>query len=70
MEQRSERPVLTGSCSFQLANCWRGSEEKSRDDRIRTCGPFVPNEVRYQAAPHPDFRSVRDRPSRLAETGF
>ncbi|HGY5540810.1 MAG TPA: hypothetical protein ACN46S_02115, partial [Prochlorococcus sp.] len=22
----------------------------NRDDRIRTCGPFVPNEVRYQAA--------------------
>ena len=21
----------------------------NRDDRIRTCGPFVPNEVRYQA---------------------
>ena len=25
----------------------------NRDDRIRTCGPFVPNEVRYQAALHP-----------------
>ena len=26
-----------------------------RDDTIRTCDPFVPSEVRYQAAPHPDF---------------
>ena len=26
---------------------------KNRDDWIRTSGPFVPNEVRYQAALHP-----------------
>ena len=25
-----------------------------RDDTIRTCDPFVPSEVRYQAALHPD----------------
>ncbi len=25
-----------------------------RDDRIRTCDPFVPNEVRYRAALHPE----------------
>ena len=31
----------------------------SRDDRIRTCGPFVPNEVRYQAALHPDGSDSR-----------
>ena|GEM_PF-1105265 len=24
-----------------------------RDDRIRTCGPYVPNVVRYRAALHP-----------------
>ena len=24
-----------------------------RDDRIRTCGLFVPNEARYQTVPHP-----------------
>ncbi len=30
----------------------------NRDDRIRTCGPFVPNEVRYQAALHPDRLTV------------
>ena len=24
-----------------------------RDDTIRTCDPFVPSEVRYQAALHP-----------------
>jgi hypothetical protein len=27
----------------------------SRDDRIRTCGPYVPNVVRYRAALHPVF---------------
>ena len=27
---------------------------KNRDDTIRTCDPFVPSEVRYQAALHPD----------------
>ena len=25
-----------------------------RDDTIRTCDPFVPSEVRYQAALHPE----------------
>ena len=34
----------------------------NRDDRIRTCGPFVPNEVRYQAALHPVEAIVEDRP--------
>src|SRR5664279_6475840 len=24
-----------------------------RDDRIRTCDPLTPSQVRYQAAPHP-----------------
>ncbi len=24
-----------------------------RDDRIRTCGPLVPNQMRYQTALHP-----------------
>ena len=32
----------------------------NRDDRIRTCGPFVPNEVRYQAAPHPVKHILED----------
>ncbi len=27
--------------------------QKNRDGGIRTHGPFVPNEVRYQAALHP-----------------
>ena len=35
-------------------------QTKNRDDRIRTCGPFVPNEVRYQAALHPDKTSLGD----------
>lgn len=29
------------------------SSRTNRDDWIRTSGPFVPNEVRYQAALHP-----------------
>ena len=28
--------------------------KNGRDDRIRTCDPLVPSEVRYQAALHPD----------------
>ena len=32
-----------------------------RDDKIRTCGLFVPNEARYRAAlhPEPDFRTAK-----------
>ncbi len=30
---------------------------QNRDDWIRTSGPFVPNEVRYQAALHPGMIS-------------
>ncbi len=26
-----------------------------RNERIRTSDPFVPNEVRYQAAPHSEY---------------
>ena len=36
------------------------ADQCSRDDRIRTCGPFVPNEVRYQAALHPDGPTLED----------
>jgi hypothetical protein len=28
--------------------------EIGRDDRIRTCDPLTPSQVRYQAALHPD----------------
>ena len=42
---------------------------KNRDDRIRTCGPFVPNEVRYQAAPHPVGTNVEDRPPPISPIG-
>ena len=30
-----------------------GIVSENRDDWIRTSGPFVPNEVRYQTALHP-----------------
>ncbi len=36
------------------------SDKKNRDDRIRTCDPFVPNEVRCQAALHPDKLTLRE----------
>ena len=32
--------------------------EVNRDDWIRTSDPFVPNEVRYQAALHPEAKNV------------
>ena len=36
----------------------KSRRESGRRGRIRTCDPFVPNEVRYQAAPHADQRPV------------
>ena len=39
----------------------------NRDDRIRTCGPFVPNEVRYQAALHPAGSIVGDNLQRAMD---
>jgi hypothetical protein len=33
--------------------------EAGRSGRIRTCDPLVPNEVRYQTAPHSAFTSRR-----------
>ena len=41
---------LEGSCSIQLSY---GTLSICRDDKIRTCDLFVPNEARYQAALHP-----------------
>ena len=29
--------------------------KNGRGDRIRTCDPLVPNQMRYQAAPLPDI---------------
>ena len=56
---------LEGRCSIQLSY-WRRSQPvpniagraperfaRSRGDRIRTCDPLVPNQVRYRAAPLP-----------------
>ena len=40
---------LEGRCSIQLSYRCNG-----RDDRIRTCDPLVPNQMRYQTALHPD----------------
>ena len=35
-----------------------------RSGRIRTCDPLVPNEVRYQTAPHSDIRVWKTLKSR------
>ena len=32
--------------------------KNGRGDRIRTCGPLVPNQVRYQTAPLPDANGL------------
>jgi hypothetical protein len=34
-----------------------GPAKHGRDDRIRTCDPLTPSQVRYQAAPHPVGRN-------------
>ena len=48
-------PSFTSACSSTENICLtvRESNYLNRDDWIRTSGPFVPNEVRYQTAPHP-----------------
>ena len=43
--------LYTGFDSFRKTFC--------RDDRIRTCGPYVPNVVRYRAALHPEITSLK-----------
>ncbi len=55
----SQRPII--SCGILLVKCFPKKIEAKmpllrlgRGDRIRTCGPLVPNQVRYQAAPRPD----------------
>ena len=41
-----------------------------RDDRIRTCDPLVPSEVRYQAALHPERGLAISANSNLPTTNF
>jgi carboxypeptidase Q len=43
-----------GRTSPHGRRCWHG-----RGDRIRTCDPLLPKQMRYQAAPLPDPRSPR-----------
>src|SRR3546814_12457229 len=51
-------PRKFGRFLFQLADGGRSenrsAEASGRGDRIRTCDPLVPNQMRYQAAPLPD----------------
>ena len=48
--------ALTKSSPMQDVNHVSGIDPRQfgRCERIRTSDPFVPNEVRYQAAPHTD----------------
>lgn len=45
---------ITGVNDDRLGEINAEKRESGRRGRIRTCDPFVPNEVRYQAAPHAD----------------
>src|SRR5258708_3995721 len=49
-------PSLEGWCSIQLSYGQRGrrKREDGRGERIRTFDPLVPNQLRYQAALHPE----------------
>ena len=50
-------PSLEGWCSIQLSYGQRGEKAKKRDGRgggIRTRDLLVPNQLRYQAALHPE----------------
>ena len=40
---------------FQLYQRLISRRYNGRGDRIRTCDPLVPNQMRYQAAPLPDL---------------
>ena len=41
---------------------------KSRGDRIRTCDPLVPNQVRYRPALLPDHCNVVNKPFTVSGT--
>ena len=44
-------PIKIGTTPKPRKKCF------GRDDWIRTSGPFVPNEVRYRAALHPENKN-------------
>ena len=48
-EQWSEWPIF-----YEKNRNKRNLFRRGRGDRIWTCGPLVPNQVRYQTAPRPD----------------
>ena len=41
------------ACKADALPAELNSHNDGRDDRIRTCGPLVPNQMRYQTALHP-----------------
>ena len=58
--------ILEHGC-YRRRNCWHGTpvapgnSKSGRGDRIRTCDPLRPRQVRYQAAlrPDPTVRTLR-----------
>src|SRR5690606_22804776 len=44
---------------IEMFPCCSGAILVGRDDRIRTCDLFVPNEARYRAALHPVYSNVK-----------
>ena len=38
--------------------CFQKVRRNGRGDKIRTCDPLVPNQMRYQAAPLPDTEDI------------
>ena len=53
-------PEYNGRKVRVARRCEKIRREVGRDDRIRTCDPLTPSQVRYQAALHPE--SVRLKP--------
>jgi hypothetical protein len=47
------RPLLSNEAVSGGAMITDTPAELGRDDRIRTCDPLTPSQVRYQAAPRP-----------------
>ena len=57
---RAARMCLCPQCAYKRTGRLSGCENRpvckiGRDDRIRTCDPLTPSQVRYQAALHPDL---------------
>jgi hypothetical protein len=59
-EMTEPKPVALplGYTPLYLIFIYRLGINFGRDDRIRTCDPLIPNQVRYQTALHPDSQTI------------